>query len=132
MSISAIFDAVRRVATVEFTDIIVDTELELLPTGDPRRLRIWLVDSSFIDVFISLSGRYSYHWQRTAYAGNAIYRHDNAPHARWSHVTTFPKHFHYGTDKNVLPSELSDEPMTAIREFCTFARSMLQNDIEPQ
>jgi hypothetical protein len=132
MSISAIFDVVRHIVTDEFADIVVDTDLELLPTGDPRRLRIWLIDSSFIDVFLSLSGRYSYHWQRTIDADNAIYRHDNAPHARWSHIATFPKHFHLGSEENVVASDLSSEPNAATRQFCAFVRSTLQDDMNAQ
>lgn len=51
-----------------------------LPTGDPRKLRLQLVDNSLIDIFISVTGRYSYHWDRTMTANADLYRHDNAPH----------------------------------------------------
>ncbi|MEA1907428.1 MAG: DUF6516 family protein, partial [Euryarchaeota archaeon] len=43
------------------------------------------------------SGRYSYHWNRFEIDG-MIYRYDNAPHKVWSHVTTFPHHFHNKND----------------------------------
>jgi hypothetical protein len=126
MSISAIYESLRQIAEEEFGDIVVHTELELLPTGDPRKLRLHVVDGSFVDAFISVTGRYSYHWQRTETAGGALYRHDNAPHARWRYVNTFPKHFHDGSEQNVVASHLSGDPSAALREFCTFVRRILR------
>ncbi len=126
MPISAIYDPLRRIVEQEFSDIIVYAAIEALPTGDARKLRLHAIDGSFIDVFVSITGRYSYHWQRTETAGNALYRHDNAPHASWRTVSTFPKHFHDGSELNVVASYLSSDPLQAIREFCTFVRQVLQ------
>ena len=42
------------------------------------------------------------------------------------HVSTFPKHFHDGSELNVVASHLSSDPLQAIREFCTFVRQVLQ------
>jgi hypothetical protein len=126
MPISATYEQLRKIAEVEFNDIVVNTEIEVLPTSDPRKLRIHLVDGSFADVFVSVTGRYSYHWQRTPDDGNAIYRHDNAPHASWNYVSTFPKHFHDGSEDNVVESHLSSTPSDALREFCTFVRQTLR------
>lgn len=128
MPISATYEQLRTIADVEFSDIVVHTEMEVLPTGDPRKLRIHLVDGSFADVFVSVTGRYSYHWQRTQVDGGAIFRHDNAPHASWSHVSTFPKHFHYGREDHVIDSYLSSTPGDALREFCIFIRHVLRSD----
>ena len=114
MVISAIYKRLRQIAEDEFGDIVVYTEIEALSTGDLRKLRLIIVDGSFVDVFVSVSGRYSYHWQRTAAAGGALYRHDNAPHASWRYVSTYPKHFHQGTEQNVVASHLGADPTAAL------------------
>lgn len=72
MPISTIYDLLRRIVEQEFSDIIVYAAIEALPTGDARKLRLHAIDGSFIDVFVSITGRYSYHWQRTETAGNRI------------------------------------------------------------
>jgi hypothetical protein len=97
---------------------------------DLNHIRIILKDKSFIDVWYSLNieGRYSYHWERRPIDGS-IYRHNNAPHKRWEEVSTFPKHFHCGSEMNVEESRLSDEPEKALREFLQFASEKLERKI---
>ncbi|MFB6272483.1 MAG: DUF6516 family protein [Salinibacter sp.] len=118
----------QRIAEVEFVDIVTDTVPGL------NQLRILLEDGSYVDVWFSLKleGRYSYHWERKAIDGT-IYRHDNAPHQRWQHVRTFPKHFHDGREDDVTESHLSDEPADSLREFLMFVRTNISstgNDAE--
>jgi hypothetical protein len=112
-------DQLREIAESEFADIV---EQVLLP--DANEMRILLTDGSFVDVWFSLKleGRYSYHWERRAIDGS-IYRHDNAPHRRWEAAATFPKHFHDGSEMNVVPSSISEIPQTALREFLAFVRA---------
>jgi hypothetical protein len=43
----------------------------------------------------------------------------------WRHISTFPKHFHNGSESNVTESLLSDEPENALREFLAFVRLKL-------
>jgi len=105
--------------------LVVSAQIVPLSTGDPLKLRLDIVDGSLLDVFISVSGRYSYHWERRLTSEGDLYRHDNAPHHRWHHVATFPKHFHEGTESTVVESHISDDPESAIREFLTFARHKL-------
>ena len=128
MAISATYEELRQIALAEFSEIVVFAEVQRLPTGDPRKLRLSLVDHSFIDIFISTTGRYSYHWGRTESSGSAIYRHDNAPHKAWSHISTFPKHFHNGSEKIVTASAISNQPAEAVREFCRFISEMLRRE----
>jgi len=47
-------------------------------------------------------------------------------HERWKYVKTFPKHFHNGSEENVVESNISDTPEEAIREFLTFVRNTLK------
>jgi hypothetical protein len=108
----------RTIAETEFADIVVE-----VLTPDLNQVRIILKDDSFIDVWYSLklADRYSYHWERQTIDGT-IYRHDNAPHRRWESVTTFPQHFHNGSETQVTESFISMMPEEALREFLEFAR----------
>lgn len=113
-------ERLKEVAEVEFHDIVAEAEIK-----DINEMRIILMEGSFVDVWFSLKleGRYSYHWDRKAVDGK-VYRHDNAPHKKWEHLKSFPKHFHNGSeeDSDCKESRISDEPERAIREFLHFVR----------
>ena len=115
-------DRLREIAEVEFADIV-----EHAYSPDLNQLRIILADGSFVDLWFSLKleGRYSYHWERKALDGR-IYRHDNAPHKRWQGVKTFPKHFHDGSEEQVIESSISDASEKALHQFLSFIRDKLQ------
>ena len=125
MPISTIYRTLRTIARTEFADVIVSARVIALPSGDPLKLRLDIADGSLLDVFISVSGRYSYHWDRRMLSDGDIYRHDNAPHDRWRGAVTFPKHFHNGSEDNVVASYIADEPEDALREFLVFVRRKL-------
>jgi hypothetical protein len=125
MPISTVYRALRQIALRDFSDIVLQAHTLYLPTGDPHKLRIEIADGSFLDVFISASGRYSYHWERRLTAAGDLYRHDNAPHLKWRHVATFPKHFHNGAEANVVESYLSNDPQEALHELLGFVRHKL-------
>ncbi len=113
--------SLRAIATAEYADIVVGV---LLP--GTNELRIFMKDGSFVDVWFSLklSGRYSYHWERQAIDGT-LYRHDNAPHQRWRAISTFPAHFHDGSEDRVAESYLSLLPENALRQFLAFVRNRI-------
>jgi hypothetical protein len=70
-----------------------------------RKLRIYLWDTTYIDVFYSVKSkiqRFSYHWERGEKDGK-IYRHDNIPDGSWKYIPT----------------------LEAIREFLDFVRIKL-------
>ncbi|HJW87338.1 MAG TPA: DUF6516 family protein [Candidatus Brocadiaceae bacterium] len=112
----------KEIAEIEFSDIVED-----VITTDINQLRIILVDGSFIDVWYSLKlrGRYSYHWERNHIDGS-IYRHDNAPHKKWQHAVTFPKHFHNGKEEIVVESNINETPNEGLRGFLFFVRQKLK------
>jgi hypothetical protein len=114
----------KDIAEVEFNDIVVDVIIT-----DLNELRIILIDGSFIDVWFSLKleGRYSYHWERKFIDGS-IFRHDNAPHIKWKNISTFPKHFHNGSEEMVITSYISDDPELALKEFVGFALKYLKKE----
>jgi len=84
-----------------------------------------LKDEIFVDVWLSISGKYSYHWEHRHIRG-LIHRHDNAPHIRWKGIKTFPKHFHDGSEDNVVESSIPDDPISATKYFLDFAREFLK------
>ena len=111
----------REIAEVEFDDIVEDVIVEL------NELRIVLIDGSYVDVWFSLKlkDRYSYHWERKSIDGS-IYRHDNAPHARWKNLPTFPKHYHSRSEDTVIPSHISDNTESALRDFLDFVSKYMK------
>jgi len=126
MYTSEIYKRRLEVAERDVPDVAVQGEVLLSESGVSLKLRLTIVDGSVVDCFRSASGKYSYHWDRRAIDG-AVYRHDNAPHGCWRHVSTFPKHFHDGSEEatDVRESTISDDPVIAIRQFLDFIRRWL-------
>lgn len=116
-----IYKRLYEIALKEFSDIVVKGEILKLPSGALMKLRLYILDDSFVDVWVS-KGKYSYHWQDK----DLVFRHDNAPHEKWKHVKTFPKHFHNGSEESVVESNINDNPEEAIREFLVFVRSKIK------
>ena len=106
---------------IEFADLITDVIVT-----DLNAQRIVIVDGSFIDVWYSLQleGRYSYHWERR-FVDGTIYRHDNIPHLKWKNIPSFPKHFHNGSEENVVSSNISAVPELALREILKFVEKVV-------
>lgn len=126
MSISAIYNALIDIACNEFPDVVTDGTILAFPTGDPHKVHLDIVDGSIVDIYLSLTGRYAYHWERRLIDAGMIFRqHDNAPHQRWRFVSTFPKHFHNGSEENVMESFLDDSPPLALRQVLVFVRHTL-------
>ena len=122
--ISETYRQLKETFDREFADIIEDSEIILSHSGRARKLRINLIDGTFIDIWYSPDGDYSFHWEQTDIR-RQVYRHDNAPHLKWSYVRTFPKHCHDGTQDNVVESHLPDKPEDALREFLLIVRKKL-------
>jgi hypothetical protein len=90
------------------------------------KLRIILSDKSFIDVNISskLNDKFGFHWE-TKNTLNEIYRIDNFPDIKWSHLQSFPFHFHVKEQNNVVEYPFSKDIITAFREFMDFVKDKL-------
>ena len=131
MSISKTYERLREIAVSEYADLIVRGDLLRLPSGELLKLRLHLADESFIEINVSATGRYSYHWERRHTGRSDIYRFDNAPHNRWHTVATYPNHFHNGPEGKVEGSEISSDPVTAIRQVCSFVRAKMRDDRAP-
>ena len=120
--IYSLYKQLKSIADNEFNDIIVNSEIIYSYSGRARKLRLDLMEGTFIDIWYSLDGGYSFHWEQRE-VRDAIYRHDNAPHAKWSAIKTFPRHCHINNE--VSESYIPGEPDTAIREFLKIVRKKL-------
>ena len=122
--ISSLYDRLKDITETEFYDIVISAEIIHTYSGRARKLRINLIDETFIDVWYSAIGEYSYHWEQREIR-DAVYRHDNAPHQKWAGIKTFPKHCHDMQENTVVESSISDNPDEAIREFISIVREKL-------
>ena len=107
----------KQIAEIEYSDLVraaffVD-----------HKLRILLKDHSFVDVNLSmkLSGTFGYHWE-TLKAGGTFYRYDNFPDPQWRVVSTFPYHFHNGSQEQVESSPFPTDITDGFRASMDFVR----------
>jgi len=110
----------ERIAREEFADIVVDVY------RIDAKLRVLVIDESYIDFWWSevQEGRFAHHWNRQQVDGT-IYRHDNSPHRRWAHITTFPRHYHREREELVTESILPEDAPEAVRAFLAFCREVV-------
>jgi len=121
-----VYDQLAHMALTEFGDIIIQAEMMGRRARVPLKLRLYVRDSSFLDVWLSPDQqRYAYHWEQRAKRG-LFYRHDNAPDH--PEVATHPKHFHNGSENAIEESYISDDPLIALREFLRFVQQKLIED----
>ncbi len=109
----------KRVAEVEFANIVKYT------TIIDNKLRITIIDNSFIDVNLSrkLPDKFGFHWECKDEKGT-IFRYDNFPDKNWKSLATFPHHFHNGSKDTV---EVSPFPLTIIEGFRAFMEFVRNN-----
>jgi len=118
-----VYRLICRMAERDYADIVVGTEF------DDESARIHIQDGSFLEVWLhrreNVMERYAFHWERRLVDGS-FFRHDNTPHKRWRAVETFPRHFHFQTQSEVVDSHMPDDPMAASRYFLEFVREFLK------
>ena len=103
----------------EYSDVVADATLY------PDRLKLILVDGSWIEVRYPVEHKFSFHWQR----GERVYRIDTAPHHR--EVRTYPRHIHLGSEDNVVEdfvTERATSPEENFRKFMAWVRENLYQD----
>ena len=64
-----IYNKLKGIAEKEFVDIVSSTNFIGGKASAPNKLRIYFVDNSFLDVWLSEDGDYSYHWEHRAQRG---------------------------------------------------------------
>lgn len=116
-------DDLARIAEIEFADIVDSTEM----IG--TKLRIMLIKDGFIDVWVSrkLKDRFGFHWEQES--TGLSYRYDNFPNTKWEYVSTYPYHFHDGSQGNVIDSSRFERDITEdFRGFMKWIRSKLTGE----
>lgn len=115
-------DDLRKIAEVEFGDIVKDSLII------DHKLRIFLINNGFIDVSLSqkLLDKFGFHWEVTDPAGT-IFRYDNFPDKNWSNVSSYPYHFHNGSQMNVETSPFPLAIVEGFRAFLEFVRVKKQS-----
>ncbi len=115
-----IYSQLSQIAIRDFSDIVKGTKIV------EGKLRVILIDHSYVDIWLSVKkkGIYAYHWERKDIDGT-IYRYNNLPDKEARKIGTYPHHFHSKTEKNILESNLSNEPCEAIITILKFARSII-------
>lgn len=114
-----IYQKLEKIARNDFSDIVRDTAYIGGRSAQPNKLRVFLKDGSFLDVWLSDDDDYSFHWEQRAVRG-VIHRWDNAPDH--PEIETFPHHFHDGKENNVKSSHLPSDIIIAFREVLGFIK----------
>lgn len=117
----------EQITKTEFSDIVKNCNLIGGRSAQPNKLRVFLIDGSFLDVWLSEENDYSFHWEQRAVRG-LIHRWDNAPDH--PEVVSFPHHFHDGKENNILSSSLKADMIGAFKEVLTFIRAKLKDALE--
>ncbi|MCL6447267.1 MAG: hypothetical protein K6U04_03820 [Armatimonadetes bacterium] len=114
------YEELAGIAEEEFPDVVLHTRIF------SGKLRLYIVDGSYIDIWFSkrLRKRFAFHWERRAIDGK-IYRYDNRPHEELKCLKGYPGHFHNGDDQNIIESDFSTNFEEALREFLQLARNVL-------
>lgn len=118
-----LLDNLARIAEIEFSDIADATEIM------ETKLRIMLTEDGFVDVWLSkkIANRFGFHWEHKV--TNLSYRYDNFPDTKWSNVSTFPYHFHDGSQDNVVDSSrFARDIVEGFRDFMNWVRVMLREE----
>lgn len=118
-----LLDNLARIAEIEFSDIADATEIM------ETKLRIMLLDGGFVDVWLSkkIANRFGFHWEHKV--TNLSYRYDNFPDTKWSNVSTFPYHFHDGSQDNVVDSSrFARDIVEGFRDFMNWVRVTLREE----
>ena len=121
--ILTVYKELVLIAEEQFSDIVLSADIMFTSSNRAQKLRVSLIDDTFVDIWLTLDGRYSYHWHSFE---KFIYRHDNAPHEKWNFVSTFPKHCHDGKEKNVTASDIPDDYRRAMQFFMGKVREKLR------
>ena len=62
--ISEIYRRIQWLAEHKFSDILKSAEMIQGSAGQIRKLRLHLIDNTFLDIWYSLDGSYSFHWEQ--------------------------------------------------------------------
>jgi hypothetical protein len=105
----------KRIAEIQYHHIVKSSIITNF------KLRLFLVDESFIDINLSMKDKdkFGFHWE-TLNPKNEIFRYDNFPDSNCRKFETFPNHFHCGSQENVINSPFPKDILPAFHSFMLF------------
>lgn len=109
-----LYDKLKAIAESEYKDIVASTKILGKRIIGSAKLRIFSKDQSYIDIWLSPSGKYFYHWEQREQRG-ITYRHDNAPD--FLHIKTHPQHLHDGNEKSIQLSYIDTNRKKRLRRL---------------
>ncbi len=118
-----LYQRIADIAKKSFNDLVTRADFLGGTAANPDKVRISIIDGSFLDIWLSEEGDYSYHWERRRQSGE-IFRWDNAPHH--PQIKTYPDHFHKYNEQNVISSKLSSNCDVATRKVLEFIRKYIR------
>lgn len=112
----------KRITEIEFSEIVQFTIFF------PTKLRIQIIDNSFIDVHISkkIPLYFAFHWERR-HIDKTVFRYDNFPDPKWKNISTFPKHFHYKNEDNIIVPDFATDIEQGFHDFMRFVHKYIKN-----
>ena len=112
---------IERTIVVELRNIIISSKITR------NKLRITFMDQSFVEIFKSnnILDRWAFHWERKHVDGT-IYRHDNIPHKSWEKIETFPWHYHYKSEENVINSDFTNEITQNVQKLILIVKERIK------
>ncbi|MBS1249809.1 MAG: hypothetical protein MAG431_01393 [Chloroflexi bacterium] len=120
-----LYQQLAKLALETFGDILTSVDFIGGTFSDPNKIRLWLIEGSFLDIWLSDDGDYAYHWERRGQTGE-IFRWDNAPH--YPNTKTYLDHFHKGTEGTVVESYLGQFPEHNLKQVLEFVRKHLAEE----
>lgn len=116
-----VYEAIRSLALKSYHRYIRDALLiRDRRSAASGKLRLLFKDNSFMDIFLSESGKYSFHWERRKLDGK-LYRFDNAPH----HPHIGMQHLHEGSEERIVSYPLKSDPVEAFKQVMAFVEKRL-------
>ncbi len=120
--VDRLYIQLARMVEREFSDIVEQVEAR------KERLRLHVIDGSFIDVWFSrrIPCKYAFHWERR-HIDNTVYRWDNAAHRRIERLETFPHHFHEGNQHCIRPFKAKETMEDTLRIILEYVRRQVKS-----
>jgi len=109
----------QKIAEIEFKEIVKHSYIK------DYKLRIILIDESYIDVFLSkkLKDKFGFHWECK---DGKIFRYDNFPDKKARKLKSFPYHFHFENQDNIQESPFRISIEDGFRDFLKFVQLKLK------
>lgn len=67
-----VYQALANLALKQFDDIVTGVTFVGGTPAIPNKLRLTLIDGSFLDIWLSADGDYAYHWEQRQQSGSCI------------------------------------------------------------